>query len=85
MFKNWGEDGENVKTDNNFKADHNKNDLANDIKKNVNNKTIDKEISSKKSNTILKGSKLTGDINVTCDLELAGDVEGNITSKKESY
>ena len=31
-------------------------------------------------NKILKGSKLLGDINVTCDLELSGDVEGNITS-----
>ncbi len=29
-------------------------------------------------NTILKGSKLIGDISVTCDLELDGDVEGNI-------
>ena len=31
-------------------------------------------------NTILKGSRVIGDINVTCDLELSGDVEGNITS-----
>ncbi len=36
------------------------------------------------SNTILKGSKLIGDINVTCDLELSGDIEGNITSEKDS-
>jgi len=35
-------------------------------------------------NTILKGSKLTGDINVTCDLELSGDVEGNIRSAQDS-
>jgi cytoskeletal protein CcmA (bactofilin family) len=35
-------------------------------------------------NTILKGSKLTGDINITCDLELSGDVKGNITSEKNS-
>ena len=83
MFKNWGADEETVKTDNNGKADHNKNDLANNINENVNNKPIDKEIRSNKSNTILKGSKLTGDINVTCDLELAGEVEGNITSKKD--
>jgi cytoskeletal protein CcmA (bactofilin family) len=83
MFKNWGSDEENVKTDNNLKADHNKNDFAKDINKNINNKTIDKEIISKRSNTILKGSKLTGDINVTCDLELGGDVEGNITSKQD--
>jgi len=32
-------------------------------------------------NTILKGSRVIGDINVTCDLELSGDVEGNITSR----
>lgn len=35
-------------------------------------------------NKILKGSKLIGDINVTCDLELSGDVEGNITSMQNS-
>ena len=35
-------------------------------------------------NKILKGSKLTGDINVTCDLEVSGDVDGNITSMQES-
>jgi cytoskeletal protein CcmA (bactofilin family) len=35
-------------------------------------------------NKILKGSKLTGDINVTCDLEVSGDVDGNITSLQES-
>jgi cytoskeletal protein CcmA (bactofilin family) len=35
-------------------------------------------------NTILKGSKLTGDINVTYDLEVSGDVDGNITSLKNS-
>jgi cytoskeletal protein CcmA (bactofilin family) len=36
------------------------------------------------SNTILKGSKLIGDINVTCDLELSGDIEGNIISDQDS-
>ena len=35
-------------------------------------------------NKILKGSKLIGDINITCDLELSGDVEGNITSMQDS-
>lgn len=35
-------------------------------------------------NTILKGSKLTGDINVTCDLDLSGEVEGNISSEHDS-
>ncbi len=43
-----------------------------------------KELIGKASNTILKGNKLIGDINVTCDLELNGDIEGNIISKTDS-
>jgi cytoskeletal protein CcmA (bactofilin family) len=39
---------------------------------------------SKRSNAILKGSKLTGDITVTSDLELSGEVVGSITSAKDS-
>jgi cytoskeletal protein CcmA (bactofilin family) len=39
---------------------------------------------SNQSNTLLKGSKLIGDINVTCDLELSGEIQGNITSEKNS-
>jgi cytoskeletal protein CcmA (bactofilin family) len=35
-------------------------------------------------NNILKGSKLTGDINVSYDLELSGEVEGNIRAEKNS-
>jgi cytoskeletal protein CcmA (bactofilin family) len=35
-------------------------------------------------NTIMKGSKLTGDIIVTCDLELSGEVEGNINAQNKS-
>jgi cytoskeletal protein CcmA (bactofilin family) len=42
------------------------------------------EEKKEKVNTILKGSKLTGDINITYDLELSGDVKGNITSEKNS-
>jgi len=38
----------------------------------------------KKANTILKGSKMKGDITVTNDLELSGDVEGNIRSFQDS-
>lgn len=37
-----------------------------------------------KTNTIVKGSKLTGDIIISHDLELDGDVEGNITSDHKS-
>jgi cytoskeletal protein CcmA (bactofilin family) len=36
------------------------------------------------SNTILKGSKLLGNITITQDLEVHGDVEGNITSEQKS-
>jgi len=38
----------------------------------------------KKINTLLKGSKLIGDIIISCDLELSGEVEGNITSEQDS-
>lgn len=37
-----------------------------------------------KTNAILKGSKLRGDINISCDLELSGEVEGNITSDEDA-
>lgn len=40
--------------------------------------------STKKMNSILKGSRLTGDILVTCDLELSGEILGNITAKDNS-
>lgn len=40
--------------------------------------------STKKLNTILRGSRLTGDILVTCDLELSGEILGNITAKDNS-
>ena len=43
-----------------------------------------KERAGKTSNTILKGNKLMGDINIICDLELNGDIEGNIISKTDS-
>lgn len=48
-----------------------------------NNKSKEIPIISEK-NTILKGSKLIGDIHVTCDLELSGEIEGNITSEQDS-
>jgi cytoskeletal protein CcmA (bactofilin family) len=40
--------------------------------------------SIQKPNTIVKGSKLTGDIIISYDLELDGEVEGNITSEEKS-
>jgi len=45
---------------------------------------ISERSTAQEKNTILKGSKLIGDINVTCDLELTGDIEGNITSDLKS-
>ena len=41
-------------------------------------------LGQKQKNTLVKGSKLTGDIIITYDLELYGDVEGNITSEQKS-
>lgn len=41
-------------------------------------------VKEEKVNTILKGSKVVGDINISCDLMLTGEVEGNITSNEDS-
>lgn len=41
-------------------------------------------VSKRRANTIVKGSKLTGDITISYDLELDGEVEGNITSEQKS-
>ncbi len=41
-------------------------------------------IDKHKTNSILKGSKLTGDILISCDLQLDGDVEGKITAEQQS-
>ncbi len=80
MFKKWGTDMENSKTDNNGEEPAHA-----DVTRNNINKTAGEKISNgKKINTILKGSKLIGNINVTCDLELSGDVEGDIISEKNS-
>ena len=56
-----------------------KTEKAEEISENIPERPIAQE-----KNTILKGSKLIGDINVTCDLELTGDIEGNITSDLNS-
>lgn len=45
---------------------------------------INQAAAPKRTNTILKGSKMKGDITVTNDLELSGDVEGNIRSFQDS-
>jgi len=41
-------------------------------------------LGQKQKNTLVKGSKLSGDIIITYDLELYGDVDGNITSEHKS-
>jgi cytoskeletal protein CcmA (bactofilin family) len=41
-------------------------------------------IREERVNTILKGSKVTGDISVSSDLRLTGEVVGNITSEEDS-
>ncbi len=64
--------------------EHEKNELTADMPKDVSLRPSVTAVKSSSVNKILKGSKLTGDINVTCDLELSGDVEGNITSLKNS-
>lgn len=55
-----------------------------EVKMNNYEKPVIDSVSGQKVNTILKGSKLTGDINISCDMELSGEVEGNITSDKNS-
>ncbi len=81
MFNKWGISGDNIKTEGNGKKE-------NDVKENISEETAAKPLDTKSShanvNKILKGSKLTGDINLTCDLELSGDVEGNIRSAQDS-
>jgi cytoskeletal protein CcmA (bactofilin family) len=78
MLKKWVSEQSNVNTESY------ENDPPKDIGKTIGNVPSDKSTSDRKVNNILKGSKVTGDINVTCDLTLSGDVEGNITAKDNS-
>ncbi len=55
-----------------------------EMQMNNHNENPAKEVSHQTANTILKGSKLIGNINITCDLELSGEIEGNITSEQDS-
>lgn len=58
--------------------------IVNDHERDVVRKDVVKETKEQKPNTIQKGTKLTGDINITYDLELSGEVEGNINSEQNS-
>lgn len=51
---------------------------------NITELTNEVPVINSKSNTILKGSTLKGDISVSYDLELSGEVTGNVTSKENS-
>jgi len=87
MFKKWGSDsGSAVVNGNGDKTV--KTDNAAGVGTVEKSENVTREIKPaampKRTNTILKGSKLKGDINVTSDLELSGDVEGNIRSLQDS-
>jgi len=81
MFNKWGVSGENIKTEGNGKKEK---EVKEDIPVEKTARPSETKSSHANVNKILKGSKLTGDINVTCDLELSGDVEGNIRSAQDS-
>ena len=75
MFKKWGVEAEGM------------NDEEQNVPEIREQPVVTGKVESKQSdgvNKILRGSRLSGNINVTCDLELSGDVEGNITSEQDS-
>ncbi len=83
MFKRSSYE-EKIKTTGSGNKEHEKNELTEDVSKDVPVRPSGTVARSSSVNKILKGSKLTGDINVSCDLEMSGDVEGNITSMQKS-
>ena len=87
MFKKWSGEAEEISDGGNWDSSDNiVGDAAVQTEKKVESKPVvtSRADSPKQSNTILKGSKLIGDINVTSDLEISGDVEGNIKSELNS-
>lgn len=87
MFKKWSSDtGSAVINGNGDKTEGNENTATAGIQSDSENKVTQIKPSSapKRSNMILKGSRLVGDINITSDLELSGDVDGNIRSLEDS-
>ena len=84
MFNKRSSYEEKIKTTGNRNKEHEKNEVTEDVPKDVPGKPSGIAVRSLSVNKIIKGSKLIGDINVTGDLELSGDVEGNITSMQES-
>src|SRR5210317_848828 len=84
MFNKGSSYEEKIETIGSGNKEHEKNELTEDVPKNVPVRPSETAVRSSSVNKILKGSKLIGDITVTCDLELSGDVEGNITSMQGS-
>ena len=87
MFNKWGSDSEDAVISGNGDKETKGDSPAGVETQSISENKVSgiKPATSKKgSNTILKGSKLIGDINVTSDLELSGEVEGSITSIKDS-
>jgi cytoskeletal protein CcmA (bactofilin family) len=88
MFNKRSSYEEKIKRTGSGNKTHEKNELKEDVPEDVPKdlpvKPSGTAARSSSVNKILKGSKLIGDINVTCDLELSGDVEGNITSLQKS-
>ena len=84
MFNKRSSYEEKINKTDSGEKEYGKNELAEDELKNVSGRPSGAAVTCLNVNKILKGSKLIGDINVTCDLELSGDVEGNIISKQKS-
>jgi cytoskeletal protein CcmA (bactofilin family) len=84
MFNKRSSYEEKIKKTVSAEKEHEKNKLAEDKPKDVAVKQPEAAVRSSSVNKILKGSKMLGDINVTCDLEVSGDVDGNITSMQKS-
>ena len=78
------EDKEKFKTTGNSDIEIEQNETTSDVQRNVPIRPSGSAVTNSSVNKILKGSKLLGDINIACDLELSGDVEGNITSTQGS-
>jgi len=77
MLKKWGKEKDDT-------AEGVKKDPPQDFTKDTGTIHEDEHKPERKVNTILRGSKVTGDISVSCDLVLSGDVEGNITAREDS-
>lgn len=84
MFNKWGAVQDAAKTESPAKKEQAGKDTSSGQGEKPARESATAGPASREVNTILKGSRLTGDINVTCDLELSGDVEGNIRSWNDS-